>query len=126
MDVKSVFLNGPIKEDVYIEQSPGFKNEEYPNHVYKLYKTLYELKQAPRVWYECLRNFLIENSFRIGNADSTLFIRKNRKDLFICQIYVDDIIFGSTNKSFCEEFSKIMMDMFQISIMRVLIFFLGF
>jgi hypothetical protein len=79
MDVKSVFLNGPIKEDVYIEQSPGFKNKEYPNHVYKLYKTLYELKQAPRVWYECLRNFLIENSFRIGNADSTLFIRKNGK-----------------------------------------------
>jgi hypothetical protein len=66
MDVKSVFLNGPIKEEVYVEQPPGFESEEYPNHIYKLYKTLYGLKQAPRVWYECLMNFLIENSFRIG------------------------------------------------------------
>jgi hypothetical protein len=66
MDVKSVFLNGPIKEEVYVEQPPGFESEEYPNHIYKLYKMLYGLKQAPRVWYECLMDFLIENSFRIG------------------------------------------------------------
>jgi hypothetical protein len=59
MDVKSAFLNGPIKEEVYVEQSPDFESEEYHNHVYKLHKALYELKQAPRVWYECLRNFLI-------------------------------------------------------------------
>jgi hypothetical protein len=76
MDVKSAFLNGPIKEEVYVEQPPDFESEEYPNHVYKLYKTLYGLKQASRAWYECLRVFLIENNFRIGNADSTLFTRK--------------------------------------------------
>jgi hypothetical protein len=126
MDVKSAFLNGPIKEEVYVKQSPDFKSEGYPNHVYKLHKALYALKQAPRVWYECLRDFLIENSFRIGKADSTLFIRKMGKDLFVCQIYVDDIIFGSTNKSFSDEFSKIMTDRFEISMMGVLIFFLGF
>jgi hypothetical protein len=102
------------------------KSEEYPNHVYKLHKVLYGLKQAPRAWYECLRDFLIENGFRIGKADSTLFTRKMSKDLFVCQVYVDDIIFGSTNKSFCDEFSKIMTDMFEMSMMGVLTFFLGF
>jgi hypothetical protein len=126
MDVKITFLNGQIKEEVYVEQPLGFESEEYPNHAYKLYKTLYGLKQAPRAWYECLRDFLIKNDFRIGKVVSTLFTRKMGKDLFVYQIYVDDIIFGSTNKSFCDEFSKIMMDRFEMSMMRVLTFFLGF
>jgi hypothetical protein len=86
----------------------------------------YELKQAPRVCYECLRDFLIENSLRIGKADSTLFTRKMGKHLFICQVYIDDIIFGSTNKFFCKEFSKIITDRFEMSMMRVLTFSLGF
>jgi hypothetical protein len=68
---------------------------------------LYELKQAPRAWHECLMNFLTQNSFKIDKVDSTLFTRKVNNDLFICQIYVDDIIFGSTNQSFCDEFSNI-------------------
>jgi hypothetical protein len=126
MDVKSAFLNRSIKEEVYVGQPPGFKDEEYPNHVYKLHKVLYELKQAPGVWYECLRDFLIENGFMIGKVDSTLFTRKMGKDLFVCQIYVDDIIFGSTNKSFCDEFSKIMTDRFEMSMMGELKYFLGF
>jgi hypothetical protein len=126
MDVKITFLNGPIKEDVYVEQPHGFEREGYPNHVYKLHKALYGLKQALRAWYECLRDFHIENGFRIGKTDSTHFTRKMGKDLFVCQIYVDDIIFGSTNKSFCDEFSKIMMDRFEMSMMRVLTFFLRF
>jgi hypothetical protein len=83
IDIKSAFLNGPIKEEVYVEQPPDFESEEYHNHVYKLHKALYGLKQAPRAWYECLRNFLIENSFRIGKANSTLFTRKMSKDLFV-------------------------------------------
>jgi hypothetical protein len=61
MDVKSAFLNGPIKEEVYVEQSPNFESEEHPNHVYKLHKVFYRLKQAPRTWYECLRDYHIEN-----------------------------------------------------------------
>jgi hypothetical protein len=100
IDIKSAFLNGSIKEDVYVEQPPGFKSEQYPNHVYKLHKTLYGLKQATRAWYEYLMDFLIDKCFRIGKVDSTLFTRRMGKDLFVCQIYVDDIIFGSTNKSF--------------------------
>jgi hypothetical protein len=66
MDVKSAFLNGPIKEEVYVEQPPDFKDDRYPNHVYKLSKALYGLKQAPITWYECLRDFLIANAFKVG------------------------------------------------------------
>jgi hypothetical protein len=109
-----------------VEQLSGFEDEEYPNHVYKLHKMLYGLKQAPKAWYECLRDFLIDNGFRIGKADSTLFTRRVDKYLFVCQIYVDDIIFGSTNKSFCDEFSKIMTDRFEMSMMAELKFFLDF
>jgi hypothetical protein len=126
IDVKSIFLNGLIKEKVYVEQPPGFESEVYPNHVYKLHNALYGLKQTLRVWYECVRYFLIENGFRIDKADSTLFTRKMGKDLFVCQIYIDDIIFGSTNKSFCDEFNKIMTDEFEMSMMQILTFFLGF
>jgi hypothetical protein len=107
MDVKSALLNGPIKEEVYVEQPPGFEDSEYPNYVYKLSKALYGLKQAPR-------------------ADPTLFTKTIAKDLFICQIYVDDIIFGSTNKSSCEEFSSIMIKKFEMSMMGELKYFLGF
>jgi hypothetical protein len=117
MDVKSAFLNGPIKEEVYVEQPPGFEDSEYSNHVYKLSKALYGLKQAPWAWYECLRDFLITNGFKVGKADPTLFTKIVAKDLFVCQIYVNDIIFGSINKSTCEEFSRIMIQKFEMSVM---------
>jgi hypothetical protein len=126
MDMKSAFLNGPIKEEVYVEQPPGFEYSEYPNHVYKLLKVLYRLKQALRAWYECLRDFFITNGFKVGKADPTLFTKIVAKDLFICQIYVDDIIFGSTNKSTCEEFSRIMIQKFEMSMMGELKYFLEF
>jgi hypothetical protein len=126
MDVKSAFLNGPIKEEVYIEQPPGFQDSEYPTHVYKLSKVLYGLKQAPRAWYEFQRDFLITNGFKLEKARPTLFTKTIAKDLFICQYYVDDIIFGSTNKSSCEEFSRIMIEKFEMSMMGELKYFLGF
>jgi hypothetical protein len=126
MDVKSSFLNGPIKEEVYVEQPPGFEDSEYHSNVYKLSKALYRLKQPPRAWYECLRDFLLTNGFKVRKADRTLCTKTIDKDLFICQIYVDDIIFGSTNKSSCEEFSKIMVQKFEMSMMGELKYFLGF
>jgi hypothetical protein len=126
MDVKNGFLNGPIKEEVYVEQPPDFEDSEYPNHVYKCSKALYGLKQAPRAWYECLRDFLITNGFKVRKADPTLFTKTVAKDLFVRQIYVDDIIFGSTNKSTCEEFSRIMIQKFEMSMMGELKYFLGF
>jgi hypothetical protein len=126
MDVKSASLNGPIKEEVYVEQPPGFEDSEYPNYIYKLSKALYGLKQAPRAWYECMRDFLITNGFKVDKADPTLFTKTVAKDLFVCQIYVDDILFGSTNKSTCEEFSRIMIQKFEMSMMGELKYFLGF
>jgi hypothetical protein len=126
MDVKSAFLNGPIKEEVYVEQTLEFEDNEYPTHVYKLSKALYGLKQAPRALYECLRDFLISNDFKVGKANPTLFTKTISKNLFICQIYVDDITFGSTNKSTCEEFSRIMVQKFEMSMIGELKYFLGF
>jgi hypothetical protein len=126
MDVKSAFLNGPIKEEVYVEQPPGFEDDRYPDHVFKLSKALYGLKQAPRAWYECLRDFLIANAFKVGKADPTLFTKTCDGDLFVCQIYVDDIIFGSTNQKSCEEFSRVMTQKFEMSMMGELNYLLGF
>ena len=108
MDVKSAFLNGYIKEEVYVEQPPGFKNHKYPDHVFKLTKALYDLKQAPRVWYEHLSSFLLQNNFKRGKVDTTLFIKNTDIDMIIFQIYLDDIIFGATNPHLCKEFEQLM------------------
>jgi hypothetical protein len=115
MDVKSAFLNGYINELVYVDQPSGFKDEKKLNYVYKLKKALYRLKQAPRAWYERLRDFTLSKGFIMGKVDTTLFTKKIDKDLFVLQIYVDDIIFGSTNQDFCEEFRKMMASEFDMS-----------
>jgi hypothetical protein len=126
MDLKSAFLNGFINEEVYVEQCPGFEDAIYPNHVYWLHKALYGLKQAPRAWYERLRDFLIEAGLKIGRVDNTLFTKIINKELFICQIYVDDIIFSSTNLKLCKDFSEFMTREFEMSMIGELNFFLGF
>ena len=125
MDVKSAFLNDFIQKDVYVKQPPGFENQKFPNHVYKLFKSLYGLKQAPRAWYDRLSKFLLENDFNRGKIDSTLFVKHKNDDLLIVQVYVDDIIFGSTNDSLCKDFADCMSGEFQMSMMGELTFFLG-
>ena len=116
MDVKSAFLNGVINEEVYVSQSPGFENNEYPDHVFKLKRALYGLKQAPRVWYERLSKFLLDHGYSRGKVDTTLFIKRKGKHILLVQIYVDDIIFGSTNLHLVEEFSKVMQGEFEMSL----------
>ncbi|GJX25626.1 retrovirus-related pol polyprotein from transposon TNT 1-94 [Tanacetum coccineum] len=125
MDVKSAFLNGFINEEVYVAQPLGFIDFEKPNHVYKLKKALYGLKQAPKAWYDRLKAFLIKHEYKIGMVDNTLFTKKKSSNLIIVQIYVDDIIFGSTCQDMCDEFAKIMHDEFEMSMMGELNFFLG-
>ncbi|GJR43797.1 retrovirus-related pol polyprotein from transposon TNT 1-94 [Tanacetum coccineum] len=125
MDVKSAFLNGFINEEVYVAQPPGFIDFEKPNHVYKLKKALYGLKQAPKAWYDRLKAFLIKHEYKMGMVDNTLFTKKKSSNLIIVQIYVDDIIFGSTCQDMCDEFAKIMHDEFEMSMMGELNFFLG-
>ncbi|KAJ8768804.1 hypothetical protein K2173_023708 [Erythroxylum novogranatense] len=125
MDVKSAFLNGYIQEEVYVKQPPGFEDHEYPDYVYKLKKALYGLKQAPRAWYERLSTFLTQHEYVRGKIDNTLFIKHVGQDMLICQIYVDDIVFGATSEFLCKEFSDLMQSEFEMSMMGELKFFLG-
>nr|GEV98742.1 putative ribonuclease H-like domain-containing protein [Tanacetum cinerariifolium] len=101
MDVKSAFLYGTIKEEVYVCQPIGFKDPDYPDKVYKVVKALYGLHQAPKAWYKTLANYLLENSFQKGKIDHTLFIKKQKGDILLVQ------------------------DKFQMSSMGELTFFLG-
>ncbi|GJT82758.1 putative ribonuclease H-like domain-containing protein [Tanacetum coccineum] len=125
MDVKSAFLYGKIEEEVYACQPLGFEDPEFPDRVYKVEKALYGLHQALKAWYETLSTYLLENGFRRGIIDKTLFIKKVKGDILLVQIYVDDIIFGSTKKELCTEFEKLMHKKFQMSSMGELTFFLG-
>ncbi|GJT19358.1 putative ribonuclease H-like domain-containing protein [Tanacetum coccineum] len=108
MDVKSAFLYGKIDEEVYVSQPPGFLDPKYPKKVYKVVKALYGLHQAPRAWYATLSTFLLKNGYRRGTIDKTLFLKKDKHDIILVQVYVDDIIFGSTKKSWCDEFEALM------------------
>ncbi|KAI3771392.1 hypothetical protein L6452_02556 [Arctium lappa] len=125
MDVKSTFLNGKLNEEVYVEQPPGFYDPKYPNYVYKLSKALYGLKQAPRAWYDTLSSFLISEKFERGKIDNTLFFRKIKGHIILVQIYVDDIIFGSTNPSLCTRFAERMKKEYKMSMMGEQTYFLG-
>nr|GEW86323.1 hypothetical protein [Tanacetum cinerariifolium] len=125
MDVKSTFLYGTIEEEVYVCQPPGFEDPENPDKVYKVVKALYGLHQAPRAWYETLATYLLKNGFQRETIDQTLFMKKQQKDILLVQIYVDDIIFGATNKALYKSFEKLMKDKFQMSSMGELTLFLG-
>ncbi|GKB09169.1 retrovirus-related pol polyprotein from transposon TNT 1-94 [Tanacetum coccineum] len=125
MDVKTAFLNGELKEEVYVSQPEGFVDQDNPSHVYKLKKAVYSLKQAPRVLYHMLSSFLISQHFSKGTVDPTLFTWKARNDLLLVQIYVDDIIFASTNTALCNEFANLMTTKFKMSMMGQMSFFLG-
>ncbi|GKB60161.1 uncharacterized mitochondrial protein-like protein, partial [Tanacetum coccineum] len=122
---KSAFLYGTIEEEVYVYQPPGFVDPAQTNKVYKVVKALYGLHQALRACYETLSSFLLEDGFRRGTIDKTLFIKKNKSNIMLVQVYVDDIIFGSTKKSICAEFEEVMHKRFQMSSMGELTFFLG-
>nr|GEU77871.1 retrovirus-related Pol polyprotein from transposon TNT 1-94 [Tanacetum cinerariifolium] len=99
MDVKTVFLNGNLREEVYVSQPDGFVDKDNPNHVYKLKKALYRLKQAPRTW--------------------------NGNDLLLVQIYVDDNIFDASTLELCDLFANLMCSKFKMSMMGKILFFLG-
>ncbi|GJV17335.1 retrovirus-related pol polyprotein from transposon TNT 1-94 [Tanacetum coccineum] len=106
MDVKTDFLNGELKEEVYVSQPEEFVDQDNPSHVYKLKKAIYGLKQAPRAWYDMLSSFLISQQFTKGAIDPTLFTRHAGNDILLVQIYVDDIIFASSNTAMCNEFAN--------------------
>nr|GEY31887.1 putative ribonuclease H-like domain-containing protein [Tanacetum cinerariifolium] len=125
MDVKSDFLYEKIKEEVYVYQPLGFEDPDFLDKVYKVEKALYRLHQAPTAWYETLSTYLLDNGFYRGNIEKTLFIIRHKDDILLVQVYVDDIIFGSTKKELCNAFEKMMYEKFQMSSMGGLTFFLG-
>ncbi|GJT25646.1 retrovirus-related pol polyprotein from transposon TNT 1-94 [Tanacetum coccineum] len=124
MDVKTTFLNGQLKEEVFVRQPDSFVDPEFPNHVYLHKKALYGLKQAPRAWYESFPRS-IQNHFTKGIVDLTLFTRRHGDDILLVQIYVDDIIFGLTKPVFAKRFEKLMKDNFEMSMIGEMKFFLG-
>ncbi|GJX62185.1 putative ribonuclease H-like domain-containing protein [Tanacetum coccineum] len=107
MDVQSAFLYGTIDEEVYVSQPPSFVDPDHPKKVYKVVKALYGLHQAPRAWYATLSTFLEKHGYKRGIIDKTLFTKKDKKDIILVQVYVDDIIFGSTRMSWCDEFEAL-------------------
>nr|GEX82526.1 ribonuclease H-like domain-containing protein [Tanacetum cinerariifolium] len=111
-------------KEVYVSQPPSFIDPKFPNKVYKVVKALYGLRQAPRAWYATLSTFLVKSRYKRGIIDKTLFIKKDKKDIMLVQVYVDDIIFGSTKKSWCDEFEALKKNRFQMSSMGELAFFL--
>nr|GEX12049.1 retrovirus-related Pol polyprotein from transposon TNT 1-94 [Tanacetum cinerariifolium] len=125
MDVKTTFLNGPLKEEVYVVQPDGFVDPDHPEKVYSLRKALYGLKEAPWAWYDELSKFLTSKGFTKGTIDPTLFTMRYEEDILLVQIYVDDIIFGSTNPKYSKHFEKLMHSRFEMSLMGEMKFFLG-
>ncbi|GJS82467.1 putative ribonuclease H-like domain-containing protein [Tanacetum coccineum] len=114
-----------IEEEVYVCQPLGFEDLDFPDRVYKIEKALYVLHQAPRAWYETLSTYLLDNGFQRGKIDKTLFIKRHKGDILLVQVYVDDIIFGSTKKELCNALEKLIHEKFQMSSMGELTFFLG-
>nr|GEU74709.1 retrovirus-related Pol polyprotein from transposon TNT 1-94 [Tanacetum cinerariifolium] len=123
--LKTAFLNGNLREEVYVSHPDRFVDLDNPNHMYKLKKALYRLKQAPCVWYDMLSSFLISQDFSKGSVDRTLFIRRDGKELLLVQIYVDDIIFTASTPELCDLFAKIMCLKFKMSMMGKISFFIG-
>ncbi|CAM8916160.1 unnamed protein product [Rhodiola kirilowii] len=125
MDVKSAFLNGLLHEEVYVAQPKGFEDPHHPDFVFRLKKALYGLKQAPRAWYERLTEFLINHSYVRGGVDKTLFVKHTGSDFIIAHIYVDDIVFESSNQKLVDTFVKQMQNKFKMSMVGEMCYFLG-
>nr|GEZ80868.1 retrovirus-related Pol polyprotein from transposon TNT 1-94 [Tanacetum cinerariifolium] len=125
MDVKTAFLHGTLKENVYVCQHKGFIDADHLSHVFKLKKALYGLTQAPRAWYDELLMLLLQNHFFKGTTGPTLFIRRFVDDILVVHVYVDDIIFGSTHPMYTQLFSDLKKSCFKMSMMGEMTFFLG-
>jgi hypothetical protein len=125
MDVKSVFLNSVIQEEMYVMQPPGFESLKYLDRVYNLSNVLYGLKQTPRAWYARLKTFLLEHEYAMGSVDKTIFTLNHGTGFLLVQIYVDDIIFCGSSHTLVSRFQEMMESEFQMSMMRELTFFLG-
>jgi hypothetical protein len=118
-------LNDELEEEVYIEQPEGFQLSKNTNYVCKLKKALYGLKHAPRAWYSILDKYIQHEGFRKGSEDNNLYINVTQVSILLIEVYVDDIIFGSTDDRLSQKFAKDMHNQFEMSLLRELSFSLG-
>ena len=125
MDMKCAFLNGFLNEEVFVEQPKGFQDPHFPDHVLRLKKAVYEMKQAPRAWYDRLTNYLLDRGFQRGYIDRTLFVKKDENYLLVAQVYVNDIVFRATVDTRAIKFFKEMKKEFEMCMVGELTFFLG-
>jgi hypothetical protein len=125
MDVKSVFLNDVIQDELYVRQPSGFESLKYPDRVYKFLNTLYRFKQVSQTWYARLKTFLLEHRYVMGSVDKTIFTYNHGIDFLLVQIYMDDIIFCGSSHTLVSRFQEMMESEFQLSMMGELTFFLG-
>ena len=124
VDINNAFLQGTLKEEVYVSQPPGFIDKDRPNFVCRLRKALYGLKQAPRAWYQELKTFLLQAGFQNSLADTSLFIYQRGCDLIYVLVYVDDIIIAGTT-SLVKAFNVSLANRFSVKDLGALSYFLG-
>ncbi|CAL8161243.1 unnamed protein product [Prunus armeniaca] len=125
LDVKSAFLNGVLKEEVYVDQPQGFVKKDEETKVYKLHKALYGLKQAPRAWYDEIDAYFNKAGFKKSPSETTLYVKAEGSDVLIVSLYVDDIVYTGSSSQMIEEFRRDMMEHYEMTDLGVLHHFLG-
>lgn len=125
LDVKNAFLHGDLSEAVYMRQPPGFEDKENPQYVCKLHKAIYELKQAPRAWFDKFSSFLIEFGFLCNSSDVSLFVYQKNKSIIFLLLYVDDMLITGNDQPLIQQLLKSLSKQFQMKDMGPLSYFLG-
>jgi hypothetical protein len=125
LDVKSAFLNGILQEEIYVEYPAAFVIQGKEDKVYLLKKALYGLKQAPRAWYGRIDVYLISSGFQKILSEATLYVKKINNDVLIISLYVDDLLVIGSNTQQVEKFKKKMMQVFEMTDLGLMSFFLG-
>jgi hypothetical protein len=126
LDVKFAFLNGILLEEIYVQQPKGFEVAGHEHKVYKLYKALYDLKQAPRAWYSRIDTHLIQLGFNRSENETTLYLKQNEDGLqLVISLYVDDMLVTKSNVKLLAEFKREMQDVFELSDLGIMNYFFG-
>lgn len=126
MDVKSAFLNGPLVEEVYVGQPPGFVIKNQEMNYYKLHKALYSLKQAPRAWNKRIDDFLIDIGFKRRVSEHGVYVRSYTNDgVIILFLYVDDLLITGSHDKSTSRFKSELMSEFEMTDLGVMTYFLG-
>ena len=125
MDVKSAFLNGVLKEEVYVEQLLSYEIKGEEHEVFRLKRALYGLKQAPRAWYNRIDSYLMSNGFSKSDGESTLYIKAANGNFLIVLLYVDNLIFTRNDKAPIDEFKEAMKSELEMTDLGLLKYFLG-